>query len=55
MMTNQCKQCLHLRTSTENLTCDAFPDGIPIDILTGQFDHNKKHENDNGIRFLSGT
>ena len=23
--------------------CKAFPDGIPKDILTGEFDHRKKH------------
>lgn len=31
--------------------CDAFPDGIPIDIASGKFDHRKPHEDDHGIRF----
>jgi len=37
-MGNQCPVCLRYRA---NLTCDAFPDGIPEAILTGQHDHTK--------------
>jgi len=33
-------------------TCKAFQDGIPQDILTGEFDHTKKHPaQDNDILF----
>ena len=38
MRTAQCPICLRYRGL---LTCDAFPQGIPEDILTGQFDHTK--------------
>lgn len=51
MRTNQCNQCIHLRTTTERLTCDAFPDGIPLEILKGEFDHTKGYIGDKGIRF----
>src|SRR3569832_1665235 len=33
------------------LSCDAFPTGIPTEILTGAFDHREPHEGDNGVRF----
>lgn len=36
---------------TERLICFAFPDGIPEDILNGEFDHKKPHEGDHGIQF----
>lgn len=38
MRTVQCPNCLRYRGL---LTCDAFPDGIPEEILTGQHDHTE--------------
>ena len=32
-------------------TCDAFPDGIPQEILNYEFDHRTPHPNDHGIQF----
>jgi len=35
-------ECLnYLRV--KGMKCKAFPDGIPKDILTGDFDHTRKH------------
>ena len=48
-MTKQCRYCIHLMSDA--LKCDAFVDGIPIEILKGDFDHSQPHDDDNGIRF----
>jgi hypothetical protein len=48
MRTAQCSTCLRYRGSLE---CDAFPRGIPEDILTGQADHTKPYEGDSGKRY----
>jgi hypothetical protein len=32
-------------------TCEAFPNGIPEEILNNQFIHTKHYEGDNGILF----
>lgn len=44
----QCITCKHFRFAW---TCDAFPDGIPTGIATGQHDHTEPFPGDNGIRF----
>ena len=42
--TPQCMNCSNYDTlDNDNLTCKAFPKGIPENILTGEFDHTKKH------------
>jgi len=48
MQTAQCWQCLRYRG---DLSCDAFPRGIPEEILTGAFDHSEEHADDNGLTF----
>lgn len=48
-MSIQCLACANLNNSMTN--CKAFPNGIPVKILTGHFDHTKPFRNDNGIRF----
>ena len=45
---SQCVQCRHNRLDG---TCDAFPDGIPMSILTNTFDHRQPHDGDHGIQF----
>lgn len=46
----QCFECVRY---LENNTCDAFPKGIPRQIRTGEHDHTKSFDGDNGIRFKS--
>lgn len=43
-----CHRCLHRRGV---LTCDAFTDGIPFEILTGEVDHTVPYPGDGGIVF----
>ncbi|MBF0546217.1 MAG: hypothetical protein HQM08_17370 [Candidatus Riflebacteria bacterium] len=38
-------------TAHELLVCDAFPNGIPEEILGLQFDHINPHPGDNGIQY----
>lgn len=48
MMPQQCATCKHANV---DLTCTAFPDGIPAEILTGEFDHTEEYPGDNGARY----
>jgi hypothetical protein len=48
MMTTQCWQCLRYRG---NMACDAFPKGIPEDIVTGEVDHSVGYPGDEGKTF----
>jgi len=48
MRTDECGRCLRYRNG---LKCDAFPRGIPEDILTGAKSHAKPHIGDQGITF----
>lgn len=53
MQSNQCKNCQHYQRENElgKLHCLAFPKGIPEEIITGEFDHHKKYEGDQGFRW----
>jgi hypothetical protein len=52
MMTEQCFNCKNYIFENEFMVCKAFADGIPENILTGEFDHTKKHpDQDNDILF----
>jgi len=44
-----CAYCIHKHE--DGATCEAFPDGIPDDILLMKEDHHKPVEGDHGIRF----
>lgn len=43
-----CHLCRHRRGVR---TCDAFPQGIPNDVLVGRFLHTRPYPGDNGIIF----
>ncbi len=43
-----CITCVHTHAGP---TCDAFPDGIPDEILFNLVDHRKPYPGDHGIRY----
>jgi len=45
-----CMTCKHYHRKEFGFKCDAFPKGIPKEIVMG-FDHRKPFEGDNGIRW----
>ena len=54
-----CLTCKHLRltksketgTTMPDGTCDAYPEGIPVEIQFGSIVHDKPFKNDNGIQY----
>ena len=44
---SQCIECLRYKGEWK---CEAFPKGIPRDIYSGEFDHSKPYEGDNGLQ-----
>lgn len=47
-----CLFCTHLREANDDMvTCDAFPDGIPMDILDGTTSHEEPYLDDHGIQY----
>lgn len=50
----QCMTCQHLHdvgAANGQSACDAFPQGIPFAIQSGETDHSKPYPGDNGIRY----
>ena len=45
------KGCLFCDNYNGNMTCKAYPAGIPWPILSGDVKHNEKRFDDNGIQF----
>lgn len=45
---SQCFYCTHLN---RNEKCNAFPKGIPEEILNNNFIHREEYPNDGGIRY----
>tara|TARA_Y100001963_G_C6718014_1_gene417721 strand:+ start:515 stop:709 length:195 start_codon:yes stop_codon:yes gene_type:complete len=48
MFSRQCLECINY---TVNGKCEAFPNGIPEEIINGWHDHKKPYKGDNGIRY----
>jgi hypothetical protein len=46
---HQCISCKHYNLGG---SCDAFPEGIPLEIITGGFDHHNSYPGDHGIQYL---
>ena len=44
----QCITCKHYLGA---ITCEAYPDEIPFEIVSGDHDHTQPYPGDNGIRF----
>jgi hypothetical protein len=49
---DQCSGCALYRGLGE---CAAFPDGIPQEIMSGEFDHSEPHPRDGGRRYVPAT
>ena len=43
--------CVICKYRIKKNICDAFPSGIPKDILNGEHDHKNPYKGDNGIQF----
>ena len=55
MIHDGCIHCKHFQKYREDdrkFLCNAFPQGIPDEIVDAKFDHRKPHPNDNGIQFV---
>ena len=51
-LTPLCGNCKRARDLTlKRPPCDAFPDGIPLEIFYEAGDHTKAWDGDNGLRF----
>lgn len=50
----QCLICIHMHptgSATGQSACDAFPQGIPFQIQSGDIDHTKPYPGDGGVRY----
>ena len=43
--------CMSCSYSNHDSTCDAYPNGIPLEILSGEVNHFLPYEGDSGIQY----
>ncbi len=43
-----------IEDTRRKLSCVAFPEGIPAEIINGDLDHTKPYPKDNGVRYETG-
>ena len=46
-----CVVCARLRDSEQGFACEAYPDGIPEQIIDGKWDHRLPQPGDHGLQF----
>lgn len=49
-----CMSCRWFDRKADDLSCTAFPDGIPDAIIENRVDHRQPIEGDHGIQFEQG-
>ena len=48
-----CMECARFRKEDKvNFSCDAYPDGIPEQIVMSEWDHRKSAVGDRGLQFV---
>ena len=47
-----CEDCLRFDMQGDGYSCEAFPDGIPEEIVMGEHDHHEPFEGDGGLKFV---
>ena len=51
IIATMCAWCTRFWFGRPGMTCDAFPTGIPEDILFMRYDHRQPYPGDDGVRF----
>jgi len=46
-----CMYCKHFHVDEAGFKCDAFPDGIPDEIIKSGVPHTEPYEGDSGVQF----
>ncbi len=46
-----CLDCRWFHSNEPGMSCQAFPHGIPQEIITSEADHTKPFEDDGGVQF----
>jgi len=49
--TLQCASCQRFMRDFPGYACEAYPDGIPSEIIHAEHDHRKPFPGDHGLRF----